>query len=57
MGQPCSLSTYAAGVNLELGDAAARLLYPAAQRTWEQRADRIGEVTTQPGLAYDISET
>jgi len=38
-------TTYAtAGVNLDLGDAASRLLYTAAQRTWEQRQDRIGEV-------------
>ena len=38
-------ATYAAaGVNLELGDAASQLLYTAAQRTWEQRQDRIGDV-------------
>ena len=34
----------AAGVNLELGDAASQLLYTAAQQTWEQRQDRIGDV-------------
>ena len=37
--------TYAAaGVDLELGDAASRLLYEAAQRTWTQREDRLGAV-------------
>ena len=38
-------TTYAtAGVDLELGDAASRLLFMAAKHTWEQRQDRIGEV-------------
>ncbi len=38
-------TTYAmAGVNLELGDAASHLLYTAAQRTWKQREDRLGEM-------------
>jgi phosphoribosylformylglycinamidine cyclo-ligase len=37
--------TYAAaGVDLNLGDAASRLLYEAAQRTWKQRQDRLGAV-------------
>ena len=38
-------TTYAeAGVHLDLGDAASRLLYNAAKRTWEQRQGRFGEV-------------
>ena len=38
-------ATYAeAGVNLDLGDAASRLLYGAARHTWEQRQGRLGEV-------------
>ena len=40
-----SHATYAhAGVHLDLGDAASRILYMAAQHTWEQRGDRFGEV-------------
>lgn len=39
------LMTYAAaGVDLDLGDAASRLLYNAARHTWEQRQERFGEV-------------
>ncbi len=38
-------TTYAeAGVSLDLGDAASRLLYSAAKHTWEQRQGRFGEV-------------
>lgn len=38
-------ATYAeAGVNLDLGDAASRILYTAARQTWQQRCDRFGEV-------------
>jgi len=38
-------TTYAeAGVHLDLGDAASRLLYNAARQTWEQRRGRFGEV-------------
>src|SRR5437763_1094186 len=38
-------TTYAeAGVHLDLGDAASRLLYNAAKHTWEQRQGRFGEV-------------
>lgn len=40
-----SHTTYAsAGVHLDLGDAASRILYTAAKHTWEQRCDRFGEV-------------
>ena len=40
-----SHATYAhAGVHLDLGDAASRILYTAAKHTWEQRCDRFGEV-------------
>ena len=45
MTEPHDPVTYAAaGVDLELGDAASRLLYEAAQRTWTQRQDRLGAV-------------
>ncbi len=45
MSEPHNPVTYAAaGVDLELGDAASRLLYEAAQRTWTQRQDRLGAV-------------
>ncbi|MCY4427617.1 MAG: hypothetical protein OXC05_11380, partial [Halieaceae bacterium] len=45
MSEPHDPVTYAAaGVDLELGDAASRLLYEAAQRTWTQRQDRLGAV-------------
>lgn len=38
-------TTYAdAGVHLDLGDAASRLLYSAAKHTWEQRQGQFGEV-------------
>jgi hypothetical protein len=38
MPEPHNAATYAeAGVNLDLGDAASRLLYRAARHTWEQR--------------------
>ena len=38
-------TTYAeAGVHLDLGDAASRLLNNAAKHTWEQRQGRFGEV-------------
>ena len=38
-------TTYAkAGVHLDLGDAASRVLYNAAKHTWEQRQGRFGEV-------------
>lgn len=38
-------ATYAdAGVHLDLGDAASRLLYQAARHTWEQRQGRLGEM-------------
>lgn len=33
-----------AGVDLDLGDAASRLLYTAARHTWEQRQGQFGEV-------------
>lgn len=37
--------TYAtAGVHLDLGDSASRLLYNAARQTWEQRQGRFGDV-------------
>lgn len=40
-----SHATYeAAGVSLELGDTASHLLYTAAQRTWENRHNRIGNI-------------
>jgi phosphoribosylformylglycinamidine cyclo-ligase len=45
MQEPHNPTTYAAaGVNLDLGDAASHLLYSAARQTWEQRRDRLGEV-------------
>ena len=45
MTEPHDSVTYAAaGVDLDLGDAASRLLYEAAQRTWTQRQDRLGAV-------------
>ena len=45
MGNRADHTTYAAaGVHLELGDAASHILYTAARRTWEQRQDRLGEV-------------
>ena len=45
MTEPRDSVTYAAaGVDLERGDAASRLLYEAAQRTWTQRRDRLGAV-------------
>lgn len=45
MTEPRDSVTYAAaGVDLEHGDAASRLLYEAAQRTWTQRRDRLGAV-------------
>ena len=45
MTEPHDSVTYAAaGVDLELGDAASRLLYEAAQRTWTQRQNRLGAV-------------
>lgn len=38
-------ATYAeAGVHLDLGDAASRLLYNAARQTWAQRQGRFGDV-------------
>jgi len=45
MQEPRNPTTYAeAGVHLDLGDAASRLLYNAARQTWEQRQGRFGEV-------------
>ena len=45
MGKAPEQATYAAaGVHLELGDAASHVLYTAAKRTWEQRRDHLGEV-------------
>jgi phosphoribosylformylglycinamidine cyclo-ligase len=45
MGNRSDQTTYAAaGVSLELGDAASHILFTAARRTWEQRQDRLGEV-------------
>ena len=45
MTEPQDPVTYAAaGVDLELGDAASRLLYEAARHTWTQRRGRLGEV-------------
>jgi phosphoribosylformylglycinamidine cyclo-ligase len=45
MSEPSSPVTYArAGVHLDLGDAASRLLYEAARQTWAQRQGRFGEV-------------
>jgi phosphoribosylformylglycinamidine cyclo-ligase len=45
MSEPHNPPTYAqAGVNLDLGDAASRLLYSAAKHTWEQRWGRFGEI-------------
>ena len=45
MTEPHDSATYAAaGVDLELGDAASRLLYEAAQKTWTQRQGRLGAV-------------
>ena len=45
MTEPRDAVTYAAaGVDLDLGDAASRLLYEAAQRTWRQRQNRLGAV-------------
>ena len=45
MQEPHNPTTYAeAGVHLDLGDAASRLLYNAARHTWEQRQGRFGEV-------------
>jgi len=45
MSEPHNPTTYAeAGVNLDLGDAASRLLYGAAKHTWEQRRGRFGEI-------------
>jgi len=45
MQEPHNPTTYAeAGVHLDLGDAASRLLYNAARQTWEQRQGRFGEV-------------
>ena len=45
MTEPRDPLTYAAaGVDLERGDAASRLLYEAARRTWAQRRDRLGAV-------------
>ena len=45
MSEPHNPTTYAeAGVNLDLGDAASRLLYSAARHTWEQRRGRFGEI-------------
>ncbi len=34
----------AAGVNIELGDAASRILYEAAKASWQGRQGKIGEV-------------
>ena len=45
MTEPRDAVTYAAaGVDLERGDAASRLLYQAAQQTWQQRRGRFGAV-------------
>jgi hypothetical protein len=44
MGKAPELATYAAGMHLELGDAASHSLYIAAQRTWKQCCNRLGEV-------------
>ncbi|MBM3226292.1 MAG: hypothetical protein FJZ47_21215 [Candidatus Tectomicrobia bacterium] len=45
MSAPHHAATYAdAGVHLDLGDAASRLLYSAARHTWEQRQGRLGDV-------------
>ncbi len=45
MSEPHNTTTYAeAGVSLDLGDAASRLLYSAARHTWEQRRGRFGEI-------------
>ncbi|HLD83802.1 MAG TPA: AIR synthase-related protein [archaeon] len=35
-----------AGVNLELGDDASRVLYEAARHTWKNRNGKLGEVVT-----------
>lgn len=39
-----SLDYKAAGVDIELGDDASRVLYEAAKLTWDNRAGRLGEV-------------
>src|SRR5262245_31706756 len=45
MSEPHNSATYAeAGVNLDLGDTASRLLYNAARHTWEQRQGRFGDI-------------
>jgi phosphoribosylformylglycinamidine cyclo-ligase len=41
---PLQTTYAAAGVNLDLGDAASQALYSAARRTWEQRRDRLGDI-------------
>ncbi|THD72741.1 MAG: hypothetical protein E7813_03660 [Bradyrhizobium sp.] len=41
------MSTYAgAGVNVRLGDEASQLLFEAAQKTWENRRGKFGEIKT-----------
>ncbi len=41
------MTTYAdAGVNIELGDDASKVMYEAAKITWENRKGRIGEIVT-----------
>jgi len=45
MPEPYNPTTYAeAGVHLDLGNAASRLLYSAAKHTWEQRQGQFGEI-------------
>jgi phosphoribosylformylglycinamidine cyclo-ligase len=45
MSEPYNPATYAeAGVHLDLGDTASRLLYNAARHTWEQRQGRFGDI-------------
>lgn len=41
---PLQTTYAAAGVNLDLGDAASPALYNAARRTWEQRCNRLGDI-------------
>ena len=35
-----------AGVNIELGDDASKVLYEAARHTWSNRSGRVGEIYT-----------
>jgi hypothetical protein len=54
MGQAPEPATHtAASMHLELGNAAARILYTVAKQTWERRCDHLGKIII-PQMTFPV---